>query len=838
MDSKILNLKINTNEINATKNYEELPKKEIQKKKISSSINKEKLKNCISSPNNKNYKSNSSLSINIKKNETNKNHGNTKSSKNNDKKNINCNDSKDDEYVMSLFEINKRERYNLRTFTSPRFRKNNSNDKTNLNSRLKSNNSPKKEKNKETNITKNKSITTKSQQQNKNSVTTAISSTVDVNDSTNLPSFNDENEKDKTINNENSNESTTNTNVFPDTELIISSNYTLPSPKSVLRTTETKYLNENIDSNNSIRHLSQTTNESSSTIDNIDSSQDSILSSSNLFNDINFLNSNNLHLSSLNSPSNQKNNLFIKGKMDTIMPSDIIQRKRGRKKKSQINDSNINLSNKNKDIKLLLDENNEMINSISTESNYTISEDLEQKAKDEKRKRNTAASARFRARKKKEEQAIQNHCKNLENENKKLKYNLFLFDIKIKWLEDLLLKNGKNTKEFDIESPNDNILKRKYLNSRDESPPKNNNLMHSLITNTNVDQQNETNDNSFKDRTLRNQANTIDNDSSSIAITSTATTSNNTNNITINDSNTTTTDIKNLNSDISITNINSITGNSSDTFSFIPTINSFNLNDNEYQEMNINVKTVSPKKTNNVINDKLNSIFSNNSNNNTNSKRNNDKEILQQPQQQQQLQMQYQQMIQYQQQQQQHLFQYQQFNLSQPSSSYLPSPNSFCMPFAQSNVSTSMLPNTASLPMQMSPTFLPFIPNLNQDTIKKNEKISSNKENKSNKGKEKDDDEKLNGSDDANEENQEQKPHIQQQNNKCNEVQSLSQDNSSDSDLQNLITRNDTLSLVGLETPKKENTTIQIDSSPSKSISLTKNDNDNIFEKAINDFLY
>jgi len=120
-------------------------------------------------------------------------------------------------------------------------------------------------------------------------------------------------EKDKTISNENSNESTTNTNVFPDTELIISSNYTLPSPKSVLRATETKYLNENIDSNNSIRHLSQTTNESSSTIDNIDSSQDSILSSSNLFNDINFLNSNNLHLSSLNSPSNQKNNLFIKG---------------------------------------------------------------------------------------------------------------------------------------------------------------------------------------------------------------------------------------------------------------------------------------------------------------------------------------------------------------------------------------------------------------------------------------------------------------------------------------------------------------------------------------------
>jgi len=51
----------------------------------------------------------------------------------------------------------------------------------------------------------------------------------------------------------------------------------------------------------------------------------------------------------------------------------------------------------------------------------------------EKRKRNTEASARFRARKKQEAQAIHTLCQQLENDNNKLKYRLLMSDKKIQW---------------------------------------------------------------------------------------------------------------------------------------------------------------------------------------------------------------------------------------------------------------------------------------------------------------------------------------------------------------------------------------------------------------------
>lgn len=209
---------------------------------------------------------------------------------------------------------------------------------------------------------------------------------------------------------------------------------------------------------------------------------------------------------------------MVLGKLDNIINSpDISQRKRGRKKKIASTD-NINNIQENKN-QLFLEGNSSMTSELIKNENLNNDQGSLPRIKDssyfiEKRKRNTEASARFRARKKQEEQAIHNLCQNLEIENNKLKYHLLLSEKKIHWLEELLLEKNKMTKEAQ------------------KSPSK---------------------------------------------------------------------------------NINSIT-ETSRNYSFLPMNNSFNFNygnGNEYQEMNINFKTLSPTKSNNTINEKFSSFFSN-----------------------------------------------------------------------------------------------------------------------------------------------------------------------------------------------------------------------------------
>ncbi|ORX50677.1 hypothetical protein BCR36DRAFT_448441 [Piromyces finnis] len=247
------------------------------------------------------------------------------------------------------------------------------------------------------------------------------------------------------------------------------------------------------------------------------SSQESSMSNSaHLYGDNNFLNN-------YTNPNdflfdNQFKSLFVKGKLDNMINSpDISQRKRGRKKKVVSNDNANNNQEKENKKKLLLEKNNTVKNSENPDSNNTKDQSSLPKVKDssyfiEKRKRNTEASARFRARKKQKEQSINNLCQKLDIENKKLKYHLLLSDKKIKWLEELLLEKSKLGKETQ-ENSNKNL----------------NNIM-------------ETNHN----------------------------------------------------------------------YSFLPMNNSFNYNyGNEYQEMNINFKTLSPTKSNNNINEKFNSFLTN-----------------------------------------------------------------------------------------------------------------------------------------------------------------------------------------------------------------------------------
>ncbi|EHY60773.1 hypothetical protein HRR83_000540 [Exophiala dermatitidis] len=69
-------------------------------------------------------------------------------------------------------------------------------------------------------------------------------------------------------------------------------------------------------------------------------------------------------------------------------------------------------------------------------------------AEEDKRRRNTAASARFRVKKKQREQALERTVKEVQEKNAKLEARLSQLEMENKWLKDLITeKNGLQSKE-------------------------------------------------------------------------------------------------------------------------------------------------------------------------------------------------------------------------------------------------------------------------------------------------------------------------------------------------------------------------------------------------------
>lgn len=69
-------------------------------------------------------------------------------------------------------------------------------------------------------------------------------------------------------------------------------------------------------------------------------------------------------------------------------------------------------------------------------------------AEEDKRRRNTAASARFRVKKKQREQALERTVKDIQDRNAKLEAKVSQLEVENKWLKDLITeKNGMQSKE-------------------------------------------------------------------------------------------------------------------------------------------------------------------------------------------------------------------------------------------------------------------------------------------------------------------------------------------------------------------------------------------------------
>ncbi|KAJ9614749.1 uncharacterized protein PV06_08450 [Exophiala oligosperma] len=69
-------------------------------------------------------------------------------------------------------------------------------------------------------------------------------------------------------------------------------------------------------------------------------------------------------------------------------------------------------------------------------------------AEEDKRRRNTAASARFRIKKKQREQALEKTVKEVQDKNTQLEVKLRQMEVENKWLRDLIMeKNGLQSKE-------------------------------------------------------------------------------------------------------------------------------------------------------------------------------------------------------------------------------------------------------------------------------------------------------------------------------------------------------------------------------------------------------
>jgi hypothetical protein len=81
-------------------------------------------------------------------------------------------------------------------------------------------------------------------------------------------------------------------------------------------------------------------------------------------------------------------------------------------------------------------------NSLSPEDKSRVA------AEEDKRRRNTAASARFRVKKKQREQALEKTVKEVQDKNSKLEAKVTQLEMENKWLKDLITeKNGISSKE-------------------------------------------------------------------------------------------------------------------------------------------------------------------------------------------------------------------------------------------------------------------------------------------------------------------------------------------------------------------------------------------------------
>ncbi|KAI1613333.1 hypothetical protein EDD36DRAFT_419471 [Exophiala viscosa] len=84
----------------------------------------------------------------------------------------------------------------------------------------------------------------------------------------------------------------------------------------------------------------------------------------------------------------------------------------------------------------------------SVDSNLNGEEQSRMVAEEDKRRRNTAASARFRIKKKQREQALENTVKDVQDRNAKLEARLNQLEMENKWLKELITeKNGLQSKE-------------------------------------------------------------------------------------------------------------------------------------------------------------------------------------------------------------------------------------------------------------------------------------------------------------------------------------------------------------------------------------------------------
>ncbi|RPA79883.1 hypothetical protein BJ508DRAFT_210766, partial [Ascobolus immersus RN42] len=81
--------------------------------------------------------------------------------------------------------------------------------------------------------------------------------------------------------------------------------------------------------------------------------------------------------------------------------------------------------------------------------NYNNLEDASRiAAEEDKRRRNTAASARFRVKKKQREQALERTAKEMSEKVGKLEARINQLEMENKWLKNLITeKNGSNSKE-------------------------------------------------------------------------------------------------------------------------------------------------------------------------------------------------------------------------------------------------------------------------------------------------------------------------------------------------------------------------------------------------------
>ncbi|KAK4942177.1 hypothetical protein LTR10_018069 [Elasticomyces elasticus] len=84
----------------------------------------------------------------------------------------------------------------------------------------------------------------------------------------------------------------------------------------------------------------------------------------------------------------------------------------------------------------------------SVDSNMHAEDKSRVIAEEDKRRRNTAASARFRIKKKQREQALENTVKDVQDKNAKLEARLKQLEMENKWLKELITeKNGLHSKE-------------------------------------------------------------------------------------------------------------------------------------------------------------------------------------------------------------------------------------------------------------------------------------------------------------------------------------------------------------------------------------------------------